>query len=171
MSTQTTSVPSEERQQRRRRTWPVVVAAAVLAALVGLGSGYLLFAPGPTDEVPAEVEQLLTDYWAAASDGDADAIFGMLTEDAQFFPGVGSPPNSLSVLRSVIEGWADVPIELVGDPILIGGEGWYHVAQLGIFGGEETMGRYDYDEYLYVMRLEEQDGVLKIDYISHPGLY
>lgn len=95
----------------------------------------------------------------------------MLTEDAQFFfleP--DSPQRSDSVLTSLSSGWADVPLERYGAPIAIGGDGWYHVAELGTFGGEQSMGRFVPDVSSYILRLVEQDGELKIENINQAGL-
>lgn len=171
MTTQTQTPVEQGTSRSRRRSWPLVAVAVLAAAVVGLGAGYLLFSPEPVDRVPPEVEAVLAEYWEAAAAGDAETILGMLTEDAHFFfleP--DSPQRSDSVLTSLISGWADVPLERYGTPIAIGGDGWYHVAALGIFGGEQSMGRFVPDEYLYILRLVEQDGELKIEYINQAGL-
>jgi hypothetical protein len=56
----------------------------LLALVVGVGSGYLLFYSEPDQEVPAEVEQFLDEWLAAWGTGDMDAILETMTDNAKY---------------------------------------------------------------------------------------
>ena len=61
MSTGIDTRPAEQTSRKRHDSWLSVAVVALVAALVGLGVGYLLFDTDAGDEVPAEVETLLAD--------------------------------------------------------------------------------------------------------------
>ena len=150
MSTGFDTRPAEQTSRQRHGSWLSVAVVALVAALVGLGVGYLLFDTDAGDEVPAEVETLLADYWAAA--GDGDAVVALLTDDAAFFR--WELPEQESDLREAIAGWSSLAVRRIGDPVVVDKSGSYVIAQRGSLAA---------DEILYLVRTAEENGELKID--------
>ena len=150
MSTGIDTRPAEQTSRQRHASWLSVAVVALVAALVGLGVGYLLFDTDAGDEVPAEVETLLADYWAAA--GDGDAVVALLTDDAAFFR--WELPEQESDLREAIAGWSSLAVRRIGDPVVVDKPGSYVIAQRGSLAA---------DEILYLIRTAEEDGELKMD--------
>jgi hypothetical protein len=155
MSTQFETRPSAEPTEQRDSNWLVVAVVALVAALVGLGAGYLLFDTDSGDEVPPNVEALLADYWAAAAAGDGDAVLALLTDDAAFFR--WELPAQESGLREAISGWSSLVVRRIGDPVVVDKYGSYVIAQRGSMLD---------DEILYLIRTAEEDGELKIDSLT-----
>ena len=152
MSTGIDTRPAEQTSRQRHDSWLSVAVVALVAALVGLGVGYLLFDTDAGDEVPAEVETLLADYWAAAAAGDGEAVVALLTDDAAFFR--WELPEQESDLREAIAGWSSLAVRRIGDPVVVDKPGSYVIAQRGSLAA---------DEILYLIRTAEEDGELKID--------
>jgi hypothetical protein len=133
MTTQMHDSPAApERAGAQRTNWVLVAVVGLIAAAVGLGAGYLLFAPESGSQADADVEALLDDFYAAVNEGDVAAIQEMSMEDATIF---GVPVGSSNTLDASLENLntrgASVPID---DPI-VDEAGWlYHAAQLTASG-------------------------------------
>lgn len=121
--------PAEERVGRQRTNWLLVVIVGVIAAAVGLGAGYLLYAPGSGVEVDADVEALLDEFYAAVNEGDVEAIQQMSAEDATI---LGVPVGSGSTLAGSLESLASTAggVSRVGDPVVDESGFIFHAAQL-----------------------------------------
>lgn len=63
--------PLDVSKDLRRTNWLLVVIVGLVAAALGLGAGYLPFAPSAVTDDVAEVEALLDDWWAAAEAGES----------------------------------------------------------------------------------------------------
>ena len=120
---------AEERTGRPRTRWLLAVVVGLVAAAVGLGAGYLLFAPDPGADVDADVEALLDDFYAAVNEGDIEAIQEMSVEDARI---LGVPVTSGSTLAGSLENLVDSAggVSRLGDPIVDESGFIFHVAQL-----------------------------------------
>lgn len=103
MSTQVRDpVVTGERKVTGGRNWIVVLVVGLLAAVVGLGVGYVAFSPSSDSEGAADVQTLLDDYFAAFNAGDADATLALFAENAHYFSyELGEAPES--VVRDFIE--------------------------------------------------------------------
>ena len=118
-----------ERTGRPGASWLLVVGVGLIAAAVGLGAGYLLFAPDTGAEVDTNVEALLDEFYAAVNEGDVEAIQAMSVEDAQI---LGVPVTSGSTLAGSLENLAGTSggVSRLGDPIVDESGFIFHVAQL-----------------------------------------
>ena len=165
MATQIHDSPSvQERAGTPRARWLLTSLVALIAAAVGLGAGYLLFAPDSGAEIDADVEALLDDWWAAADAGDADAVLAMMPEGGSigavtvYLLGYDVSETPASTLERSISGWAkDEGPSPTGDPTVVGEFGVYDVAQTGTWKGQE---------YIYIFRVHEEDGELLVSYVN-----
>ena len=144
----------------------VAALIALVAAVLGLGAGYLVFAPEPAEFVDTDVERLLDDYWAAFSARDAAAIRALMTEDGEWFGTPVAEAEALEARMAMLDN--GLVAARVGDPTVTSGEGWgarwYEVAQKGTYGDGS-----DPDESLYLIYLVEQDDVLRMSSIETIG--
>lgn len=106
-----------DRKSSRLMPWLVSGAAGVA---LGLGAGWLVFAPTPAD---AEVAALIDDYIAAWDAGDGAAAVSLMTEDGVHYSadaqqGKAANDDGALGLAALVEriGWAT--LEPVGDPII-----------------------------------------------------
>ena len=105
--------------RKSSRLMPWLVSGAAGVAL-GLGAGWLVFAPTPAD---AEVAALIDDYIAAWDAGDGAAAVSLMTEDGVHYSadaqqGKAANDDGALGLAAFVEriGWAT--LEPVGDPII-----------------------------------------------------
>lgn len=135
---------AEERTGRPHTRWLLAVIVGLVAAAVGLGAGYLLFAPDTGAEVDADVEALLDEFYAAVNEGDVEAIQAMSVEDAQI---MGVPVTSGSTLAGSLENLAGTAggVSRLGDPIVDESGFIFHVAQLTEFpnSGDDLIWLFD----------------------------
>lgn len=123
------SPPRKDQEGRKGTKWPVVVIVGLIAAAVGVGAGYLLFAQDSDGGTNDEVEALLDDFYAALNARDVEALQEMSTDDATVF---GVPVESGNLLSGSLENSIDSTggVERVDDPI-VAEQGWrFRVAQL-----------------------------------------
>lgn len=122
------SPPVEPPETRKGTNWPVVVIVGLIAAAVGLGSGYLLFAPDSDGGTNDAVEALLDDFYVAVNAGDVEALQAMSMDDATVF---GLPVASGNLLSGGLENAVNSTggLDRVGQPI-VADQGWlFRVAQ------------------------------------------
>jgi len=181
MTTATSPAPHRDPREARRPTWWVVVLVAAIAACIGVGAGYLLFASTQADETrvgradvtPEEIDRvttLLDDYLAAWNAYDAEAIRASHS-DGFVFKGY-TPEGTDRLLDTMIEDFATTneQAEHLGDRLIakdyLSGGGGYDVAvltKLTWFDPEEQT-----DYAVNVLRLVDEDGALKI-HRSYPS--
>jgi hypothetical protein len=156
--------PAQERAGTPRSNWLLISLVALIAAAVGLGAGYLLFAQTSGAAVDADVEALLDDWWAAADAGDADAVLAMMPEGGTigavtvYLLGYDVSETPTSTLERSISGWAsDEGPSPTGDPTVVGEYGVYAVAQTATWRGQD---------YIYIFRVLEEDGELLLSYVD-----
>jgi len=154
-----TSRQEGERSRTRRRAWWAVIGAGV-GAVVGVGVGWLLFAP---PSVNVEAEALARDITAAWDAGDADAVLAMMTEDAVkrcprgTFRADGEGASSIAA-DVEYSTWLD--IEMDSDVLVSGPEPPLRVLVVGTISAEGS------DEegtpYVEQLTMVDDDGELKV---------
>ena len=163
----TDSVVQSQSSTRRAGvpSWTVALIA-LAAAVLGLGVGYLVFAPEPAAPVDADIEQVLDDYWAAFNARDADGIRALMSEDGEWFGTPVAQSGALEARMAMLDN--GLVASRIGDPTVAGGEGWgvrwYEVAQKGTYGDGS-----DLAESLYLIYLVEQDNVFRMSGIETLG--
>lgn len=169
MATMThTESPPDVSAGQRRTNWLLVVIVGLVAAALGVGAGYLLFAPSAATEAEpnAEVQAMLDDWWAASEAGDVDAMLGMMPEgftigavDVMAFGYNLSDTPQATVERLFANNYegsgADTPS---GDPMVVGEYGVFDAAQRAT----QSNGR----EVLYLFKFIWEDGLLRLIYVD-----
>ena len=126
MSTHMRTPPSETSKGASSHTnWLLVLVVALVAAAVGLGAGYLVFAPEPAGTLDAEAEALLDEFWAASEAGDPE-VLELFPPDGHYF-GLVVGETSETLLNNRID--AQAGVEPVGEPMVVGEYGSYDIAQ------------------------------------------
>jgi len=123
------SPPMEDQEGRTGTNWLVVVIVGLIAAAVGVGAGYLLFAQDSDGGTDDAVEALLDDFYAAVNARDVEALQEISMEDATLF---GLPVASGNLLSGSLENSVNATggLERINDPI-VADQGWrLRVAQL-----------------------------------------
>lgn len=148
MSTRTQSPPSGSVKGQPRPSWLLVLLVGVVAGAIGLGAGYLVFAPQQAaGEVEVQTQALLDEFWDAADAGDADAVLALMAPTGEFF-GYSVGSTSETVLRNFAEDWADVEgPKPIGEPIVVGEYGVHDIAQRGSIDGFEFLFYFNFADY------------------------
>ena len=148
-----------ERSRTRRSAWWAVISA-VVGVVVGVGVGWLLFAPS---SVNAEAEALARDMTAAWDAGDADAVLDMMPEDAVkrcprgTFRADGEGAGSIA---ADVEYSTQLAIEMGPDVLVSGSEPPLRVLVIGTISAEGSD-----DEgtpYVEQLTMVDDDGELKV---------
>ncbi|MGA7687782.1 MAG: hypothetical protein WCA29_00945 [Jiangellales bacterium] len=140
------SPPRKDRDGKTATDWFVVVVVGLIAAAVGVGAGYLLFAQDSDGGTNDEVEALLDDFYAAVNAGDVEALREMSTDDATVF---GLPVASGNTLTGGLENIVSSTggIERIDDAV-VAQQGWrFRVAQQS----SSTMNSADDDAILLII--------------------
>ena len=152
-----------DRKSSRLMPWLISGTAGVA---LGLGAGWLVFAPTAAD---AEVAALIDDYIAAWDAGDGAAAVSLMTEDGVHYSadaqqGKAANDDGALGLAALVEriGWAS--LEPVGDPIISDGPPYEAaiIVRLTFPNGQESFEAVD--NFVIV---EDDDGTLKIAIDSH----
>lgn len=147
-----------------RTSWMLVAIVGLVAAALGLGAGYLLFAPSASTNTNANVEAVLEDWWAASEAGDVEAMLGLMPEELKvgavdviaFGSNISDMPRPTleRLMATNLERGVDVPS---GDPMIVG--------EYGVFEAAQTATTSTGEEVLYVFKFVQQDG-LKLIFVD-----
>ena len=136
MTTVTQRASPPEASGGARPSRLLVVIVGIVAAALGLGAGYLLFAPSAADGGNAEVEALLDEWWDAVEADDAEAILRLMPDGGTWgsvdvmFAGTNlgqvAPATAERTVAASLARNSDTPS---GDPVVVGEYGAFEVAQ------------------------------------------
>lgn len=151
-----------------RTGWLLTSLIAVLALLIGLGAGWLAFAPEPPDDTDRQIQALIDDYVAAWDSHDGQAVVALMTQDGVHYSGGaagGKDASSDSLARSLaffVEHHAGgMSFTSVNDAVIRTQDGPpYLVANVVELGLSTTGG--DSEQAVEVYRIVPEEGVLKI---------
>ena len=186
MSTpETTEDLAPQQGSKEHHTGLLVSLAAVLAAVLGIGAGWLLFADGSplasdeavrapshtSAEVQAEATTLLNDFWAAWTNGETDQLMSLMTADGAFVD--VRDCYGATVAEGGVAGcvtYHPFRAEPAVDPVILSDGPPYLAAQIvmvvmapeGTPGGDPTSEYFTGRNELTMFVLEEEEGVLKI---------
>lgn len=143
----------------RSRVMPWLIGG-VLGAALGLGAGWLAFAPTSAD---VEVASLIDDYLAAWDAGDGEAVVSFMTEDGVHFSGGAAQGKAADDdgglgLAAFVDRLEWVTFERVSDPVV--SEGPPYVAAVIVRVGNEGQDSFETAEIFKIV--EAEDGSLKI---------
>lgn len=147
-----------DRKNSRMMPWLV---SGVVGIALGLGAGWLVFAPTSAD---AEVAALIDDYLAAWDAGDGEAVVSFMTEDGVHYSadaqqGKAANDDGALGLAAYVEriGWAT--LEPVSDPIVSDGPPYEAavIVRLTFPNGQDSD---EAVENFFIV--EDDDGSLKI---------
>lgn len=147
--------------------WVVVVG--VLATLLGLGGGYLIFG-GTAGASPAtgQIRQLIDDYYAAWDAGDGELAASYMTEDGAYFDsadGIAKLANDdgWRGLAAEVEEYEWASFEAAEDTLVVTEGPPYAVANVVRVGDPASTDEHNYFEALDAfIVVEDETGQLKI---------
>jgi ketosteroid isomerase-like protein len=143
------------------RALRILVAVSLLALFVGACSDDDDSGDGSSDEVtvelPAEVDELLANYEAAAEAADGEAMLDYVSEDFTFVS-YAEPADRETYAAYVTENYAAFEVEAIGERTVLGGGDEYIVAT-----PERTTAPQPVEGVSVIRVVQSEDGTWLID--------
>lgn len=155
------SNPAQDAPDRSQSRFLTVMVAVLAVVALGLGAVVLYnLASGDESAVPADVQQVLDDYYDAWETQDGNALRALITDDYSLTEHVYEPdgrqvvvvrdPDNLSLNLDAYT------IETFGTPIVTGDGPWF------VSVGESWVGEFSRSDGIATYEVVEQDGTLLI---------
>lgn len=148
--------------------WLRTSLIAGLALMIGLGAGWLAFAPEPPNDTDRQIQSLVDDYVAAWDAHDGQAVVALMTKDGVHYSGGaagGKDASGDSLARSlaffVEHHAAGISFASVNDAVIRTQDGPPYLVANVVELGMSTSGS-ETEQAVAVYRIVPEDGVLKI---------